>query len=63
MNSTEILDAVNARLLEKWPERTVYINVCPEDYERPSFWLARRPHAGHAAHDEAECTDPAYTAR
>ena len=39
MNSTEILDAVNARLLEKWPERTVYINVCPEDYERPSFWL------------------------
>lgn len=24
MNSTEILDAVNARLLEKWPERTVY---------------------------------------
>ena len=39
MNSTEILDAVNARLLEKWPERTVYINVCPEDYDRPSFWL------------------------
>lgn len=39
MNSTEILDAVNARLLEKWSERTVYINVCPEDYERPSFWL------------------------
>ena len=25
MNSTEILDAVNARLLEKWPARTVYI--------------------------------------
>ncbi len=39
MNSTEILDAVNARLLEKWPERTVYISVCPEDYERPSIWL------------------------
>ncbi len=39
MNSTEILDAVNARLLEKWPERTVYINVCPADYERPSIWL------------------------
>lgn len=29
MNSTEILDAVNARLLEKWPERRTYINVCP----------------------------------
>lgn len=42
MNSTEILDAVNARLLEKWPERTVYINVCPEDYERPSFWSRSR---------------------
>lgn len=39
MNSTEILDAVNARLLEKWPERRTYINVCPVNYERPSFWL------------------------
>ena len=39
MNSTDILDAVNARLLEKWPDRTVYVNVCPVDYDRPSIWL------------------------
>ena len=38
MNSMDILDALNARLLERWPDRTVYIDVCPIDYERPSFW-------------------------
>lgn len=40
MNSTDILEALNGRLLEKWPERTVYINVCPKDFARPSFWLS-----------------------
>lgn len=39
MTTFEILDAVNARLLEKWPERTVYVDVCPMDFDRPSFWL------------------------
>lgn len=39
MTSMDILDALNAKLLKRWPERTVYINVCPIDYERPSFWL------------------------
>lgn len=40
MNSTEILDALNSRLLQKWPARTVYVDVCPVDFARPSFWLA-----------------------
>lgn len=39
MTGMNILDAVNGRLLERWPKRSVYINVCPIDYERPSFWL------------------------
>lgn len=39
MKVTDILDAINARLVEKWPERTVYVDVCPVDFERPSFWL------------------------
>ena len=40
MELQDVLDAVNARLGEKGPERTVYIDVCPADFERPSFWLA-----------------------
>lgn len=40
MELQDVLDAVNARLVEKWPDRTVYIDVCPADFERPSFWLA-----------------------
>lgn len=40
MNSTEILNALNVRLLERWSERTVYVDVCPKDFDRPSFWLS-----------------------
>ena len=40
MDTSEILDAVNLRLLEKWPDRTIYVDVCPVDFDRPSFWLA-----------------------
>ena len=40
MELQDVLDAVNARLVEKWPDRTVYIDVCPADFKRPSFWLA-----------------------
>ena len=29
MKVLDILDAVNARLVEKWPDRTVYVDVCP----------------------------------
>lgn len=40
MTSTAILDALNGLLIKQWPERTVYVDVCPVDFERPSFWLA-----------------------
>ena len=39
MKTTEILNAINDRLLERWPDRTVYVDVCPVDFDRPSFWL------------------------
>ena len=39
MKLLDIVDAINARLVEKWPARTVYIDVCPVDFARPSFWL------------------------
>lgn len=35
----DILDAVNRLLVERWPDRTVYIDVCPVDFAHPSFWL------------------------
>ena len=40
MKTLDIVDAINALLVEKWPARTVYIDVCPTDFARPSFWLA-----------------------
>ena len=40
MNVTDILDAINLRLIEKWKDRTVYVDVCPIDFKRPSFWLS-----------------------
>lgn len=40
MRKTDIIDAINRRLLTKWPDRTVYVDVCPVDFARPSFWLA-----------------------
>lgn len=42
--TTDILDAVNLRLLEKWPRRTVYVEACPVDFDRPSFWLQVQSH-------------------
>ena len=42
--TTGILDAVNLRLLELWPERTVYVEACPVDFDRPSSWLQVQSH-------------------
>ena len=38
-NKTDVLEAINAVLVARWPRRTVYVNVCPTDFDRPSFWL------------------------
>ena len=40
MTKTDIVDAINLVLVCKWKERTVYVDVCPVDFNRPSFWLA-----------------------
>ncbi len=39
MKTLDIVGAVNDLLNQKWPARTVYLDVCPVDFERPSFWL------------------------
>lgn len=40
LKTTDILDTINERLVTRWPDRTVYVDVCPIDFDRPSFWLA-----------------------
>ena len=39
MTYYDIVIAVNRRLVERWPAWLVYIDVCPEEFQRPSFWL------------------------
>lgn len=39
LKDTEILDGINAVLCRGFPDRTVYINVQKEDYDRPSFFI------------------------
>lgn len=35
----EIMDGINAILVRLYPDRTVYVDVLPEQFERPSFFL------------------------
>lgn len=42
--TTDILDAINSKLLALWPDRTVYVEACPVDFERPSSWLQVQGH-------------------
>ncbi|HOR12287.1 MAG TPA: hypothetical protein PKX46_00065 [Clostridia bacterium] len=35
------MDAINAVLIQKWPERYVYVGFVPKDFKRPSFLLER----------------------
>lgn len=39
MNYYDIAIAANQRLVANWPEWPVYMDVCPEQFQRPSFWL------------------------
>ncbi len=34
---SQIADAINEMLAEKYPKITVYINSCPKEFSRPSF--------------------------
>ena len=44
MTKTQVLDAINLLLVQHWPDRTVYVDVCPVDFDRPSFWIAVEKH-------------------
>ena len=35
----DILDAVNAVLVTVFPDRPVYVNFCPDEFQRPSFLI------------------------
>ena len=35
----EIMDGINPILVRLYPDRTVYVDVLPEQFERPSFFL------------------------
>ena len=39
IQTTQILDAVNQLLVNGLQAKTVYVNRCPKDFERPSFWM------------------------
>lgn len=39
VKSVDIMDAINRELVKAWPKRTVYVDVCPVDFKRPSFWI------------------------
>lgn len=39
LNATKILDAINLALLGPYPDDTVYIDLCPKDFDRPSFLI------------------------
>ncbi|WP_313342518.1 DUF6838 family protein [Sedimentibacter sp.] len=39
LNSIKIMDAINTLLVNKYPEYTVYIDLCPDDFDRPSFLI------------------------
>lgn len=39
INSIKIIDEINRLLVEKYPGCTVYIDICPKNFERPSFLI------------------------
>lgn len=39
LTENNILDAINARLCERFHMRMVYVNVQPQDFVRPSFFI------------------------
>lgn len=39
----DIVDAINAQLVKKFPKAAAYISACPKDFRRPSY-LIQNPH-------------------
>lgn len=44
MEASDILNAIHARLAEKWPNRTIYLDTCPAEVQRPSICLLVEKH-------------------
>lgn len=36
---TNLMTAINTEIIKLYPESTVYVQACPKDFARPSFWL------------------------
>lgn len=39
METSDILNVIQSRLKTKWPDRTIYVDTCPADVDRPSICL------------------------
>lgn len=39
INSMKIIDEINRLLVEKYPKHTIYIDLCPKKFDRPSFLI------------------------
>lgn len=39
MTAEDLAEAIAERVAGKWPERIIYRDVCPENFDRPSFFL------------------------
>lgn len=39
IGSINILDEINRLLVQKYPEHTVYIDLCPKNFDRPCFLI------------------------
>lgn len=39
INPQEIMDGINKKIVEKCPACTIYVNVCPQDFQRPSKYI------------------------
>jgi hypothetical protein len=39
IKSNDIITEINKLLVKAYPIRTVYINLCPKDFDRPSFLI------------------------
>lgn len=39
LDSVKIMDAINRELVRQYPDYTVYLDLCPSNFERPSFLI------------------------
>lgn len=39
ITAMDVLDAINLLLVKKYPDRIVYVQQCPKNFARPSFYL------------------------